>query len=139
MIWQAQRRASPAPAAGAAEAAAVKELRALMVGGQKCQHNPKGQGPKPKEVARQHKRSLCQPHSTSGMAKKMKMKTLLGAGCEGWEVGKKQQINDRCHKMAMHALKRAIHALTRAIHALTRAMGFGLQALKRAVASNPFF
>jgi hypothetical protein len=41
--------------------------------------------------------------------------------------------------MAMHALKRAIHALTRAIHALTRAMGFGLQALKRAVASNPFF
>jgi hypothetical protein len=66
------------------------------------------------------------------MAKKMKMKTLLGAGCEGWEVGKKQQINDRCHKMAMHALKRAIHALT-------RAMGFGLQALKRAVASNPFF
>ena len=78
MIWQAQRRASPAPAAGAAEAAAVKELRALMVGGQKCQHNPKGQGPKPKEVARQHKRSLCQPHSTSGMAKKMKMKTLPG-------------------------------------------------------------
>ena len=41
--------------------------------------------------------------------------------------------------MAMHALKRAIHALTRAIHAVTRAMGFGLQALKRAVASNPFF
>ena len=41
--------------------------------------------------------------------------------------------------MAMHALERAIHALTRAIHALTRAMGFGLQALKRAVASNPFF
>ena len=46
-----------------------------------------------------------------------------------WE---KNKINDRCHKMAMHALKRAIHALR-------RAMGFGLQALKRAVASNPFF
>ena len=103
-----------------------------------CQHNPKGQGPKPKEVARQHKRSLCQLHSISVMAKKWTWKYFLGAGCEGWEVGK-NKINDRCHKMAMHALKRAIHALTRAIHALIRAMSFGLQALKRAVAPNPFF
>jgi len=46
MIWQAQRRASPAPAAGAAEAAAVKErvreLRALMVGGQNASTTQRG-------------------------------------------------------------------------------------------------
>ena len=84
MIWQAQRRASPAPPATAAAAVKEKmELRALMVGGHKGQTNPKGQGPKPKEVAKQHLRGLCHNHSTPRVAKKRKMKTLPGLKLSG--------------------------------------------------------
>ena len=46
---------------------------------------PNGARPKAKGSGKAAQRSLCQLHSTSGMAKKMKMKTL--PGCRLWRVG----------------------------------------------------